>query len=203
MCFETTRPLEGLTANSLQRQRAINRYYENPNYCKKCEKLIQIECGKQANYTRSMTFCSHSCAASFNNLGVSRFNGEGLLKERDQIKCKCGNNITFKATRCDKCRSNEILFKTLNEVKRKQYPHWNQVRRHARKVMNLSNIPKHCPLCSSNEFDAVIEVCHIKDISDFPETALISEVNDISNLTYLCPSHHALFDRKLIRRNEL
>ena len=45
----------------------FNLYYQNPKYCLYCVKLIPYEPRKQTNRRK---FCSHSCAASFNNLGV-------------------------------------------------------------------------------------------------------------------------------------
>lgn len=40
-------------------------YYNRPKHCKFCNKIIPYE-------KRNNDFCSHSCAASFNNLGVQR-----------------------------------------------------------------------------------------------------------------------------------
>ncbi len=54
---------------------------------------------------------------------------------------------------------------------------------------------KECQICG---FDVVVEVCHIKAIAGFPETALMGEVNSLDNLVYLCPNHHAMFDKQLI-----
>lgn len=75
---------------------------------------------------------------------------------------------------------------------------FNSIRHHARKTMKWHKIEKTCKLCKTREFDQVVEVCHIKALSSFPETALIKEVNNINNLIYLCPSHHTLFDKGLI-----
>jgi len=46
--------------------------------------------------------------------------------------------------------------------------------------------------------DKIVEVCHVREISSFPETALMGEVNSLDNLKYLCPNHHKLLDKKLI-----
>jgi len=43
-----------------------------------------------------------------------------------------------------------------------------------------------------------IEVCHRRDVADFPDTALILEINDIKNLTGLCPTHHWEFDHQML-----
>lgn len=41
-----------------------------------------------------------------------------------------------------------------------------------------------------------IEVAHRQDVASFPDSALISEINDISNLVGLCPTHHWEFDNQ-------
>jgi len=39
-------------------------------------------------------------------------------------------------------------------------------------------------------------VAHRKDVSAFPDTATISEINDLANLVGLCPTHHWEFDHQ-------
>lgn len=73
---------------------------------------------------------------------------------------------------------------------------YNNVRAWARRVMERHGPIKVCSMC---DFDIVVEVCHIKPIKDFPETALMSEVNSLDNLVYLCPNHHAMYDKGLIQ----
>ena len=41
-----------------------------------------------------------------------------------------------------------------------------------------------------------VEVAHRKDVSSFPDSALISEINDLTNLVGLCPLHHWEFDHQ-------
>jgi len=35
-------------------------------------------------------------------------------------------------------------------------------------------------------------------VSDFPDAALIAEINDIANLVALCPNHHWEFDHGVL-----
>lgn len=72
---------------------------------------------------------------------------------------------------------------------------YNNIRKWARKTMDRIGPAKECQICG---FNVVVEVCHIKGIREFPETALMGEVNSLSNLVYLCPNHHAMFDRGLL-----
>jgi hypothetical protein len=37
-------------------------------------------------------------------------------------------------------------------------------------------------------------VCHRRDVADFPDTATVREINALSNLVGLCPTHHWEFD---------
>ena len=52
--------------------------------------------------------------------------------------------------------------------------------------------------CAACGYSKHTEVCHIRPIRDFPITALISDVNDPSNLIRLCPNCHWEFDHGLI-----
>lgn len=65
------------------KQKRRNEYNKCPNRCKHCSIILPYE--KKRN-----KFCSHSCAASFNNLGTSRNpigkNGKGSTRKIPQIK---------------------------------------------------------------------------------------------------------------------
>lgn len=65
------------------------------------------------------------------------------------------------------------------------------IRRHAVKVYETSDKPKECNSCG---YDKHYEVCHIKAVSDFPDEALVEEINSIDNLMALCPNCHWEFD---------
>ena len=48
-----------------------------------------------------------------------------------------------------------------------------------------------------------VDVAHIKPVRYFPESALLSEINDPKNLLFLCPNHHAEFDGKMLSLEEI
>ena len=50
-----------------------------------------------------------------------------------------------------------------------------------------SSIEQKCIICGYNKH---IEVAHIKAVSEFDDSALISEINALNNLIPLCPNHH-------------
>ena len=52
----------------LERKLAIEKYYENPNICKFCNKIIQVRDNENPFQTRQKQFCNLSCAAKFNNI---------------------------------------------------------------------------------------------------------------------------------------
>lgn len=53
-------------------------------------------------------------------------------------------------------------------------------------------------VCKNCNYSKHIEVCHIKPISDFPDSATIEEINCVENLIPLCPNCHWEFDNGLI-----
>lgn len=52
--------------HSFYKQKAIDKYYNNPKICLNCGKIISYE--KNRNNSGRIKFCSQSCAASYNNL---------------------------------------------------------------------------------------------------------------------------------------
>lgn len=43
-------------------------------------------------------------------------------------------------------------------------------------------------------YDRHVDICHKRDIADFPDNTLLKTVNHIDNLVALCPTHHWEFD---------
>lgn len=191
MSFEQVRNLNGLKGIEYSRQKSINEYYKSPNYCKECGNVIMIRLGERACLVKKKKFCNHSCAAKLNNRNTRR-------GPKARNLCVCGKKLNRKSKMCFECRDNAYMDRPIELLKRKQYPHWTRVRAHAKKQMVKFGVERKCIKCMTNEFESVLEVCHRRDITKFPLTALIREVNHINNLVYLCPSHHALFDRGLI-----
>lgn len=87
-------------------------------------------------------------------------------------------------------------------VNRGKHPRvrFNGIRSEARLALKKAGIEKKCCICG---FDVVVEVHHIRAVTDFPFSATIAEVNDLSNLLYLCPNHHVMVDKGLITTEEL
>ena len=71
----------------------------------------------------------------------------------------------------------------------------SSIQKDARITYQASSKPKQCIICG---YDKHYEVAHIKAVSDFDGTALISEINNIDNLIALCPNHHWEYDNGLL-----
>lgn len=57
-----------------------------------------------------------------------------------------------------------------------------------------------CQICG---YDNHAEICHIKPISEFEDTATLYEINNLDNIMILCPNHHWEFDHGLMSEEDL
>jgi ribosomal protein L19E len=76
----------------------------------------------------------------------------------------------------------------------------NLIGMNAKAILVMNNIEKECKECKSTFHS---EACHIKPIISFNDNALLSEINSLDNLAYLCPNHHAVLDRPRNRLKEV
>jgi hypothetical protein len=214
------------------RQRSLDKYYADPNYCLNCGEVIQVKDNEVPAATRSRKFCSRSCAAHCNNhLYPKRKAGVLVVDSQEgtvsRVCRKCG--IVFEVGRyssgkpkwrkhCDTCvsktrseKSREIcerngtsLPKPVGDMTKKElrehyawHLHYKTtIGKHAKKVFLLSGQEKVCKNCG---FIHGVQICHIKGIATFADESLVSEINDASNLTPLCPNCHWLFDHDLLK----
>ena len=70
--------IASLKTHNEQKQKRIEEYNLNPTKCKNCGKVLDYK-------HRHNKFCSHSCSASFNNIGVVR-NGNPKQKNTKDLK---------------------------------------------------------------------------------------------------------------------
>ena len=163
-----------------------------------------INCQTQ---TSNPKFCCRSCAAKFNN----RLNPKKPYSRKSlPNKCKsCNTPILARHAHCSDCRISipgtkgiyPIETKTLQESidsVGKTANRYRSIRDSARNKLIASGIPSCCNNCNYNKH---VEVCHIKSISSFPLDTKIAEINNISNLIYLCPNCHWEFDNDLLDIN--
>ena len=157
-------------------------------YCNFCGKPVQRTLSEIARNTTGRFYCSSACAASVNNCAA--------VKRKRRKSCRrCGSLILSNVTYCALCypAKHYLTGKTLAAAvgNRKDANRYTGIRGNARKAFFASDRPKCCAVCG---YDKHIEVCHVRDISEFPMDTLISVVNSLDNLVALCPNHHWEFD---------
>lgn len=152
-------------------------------------------CKNCNNETENPSFCSKSCAATFNN---RKFPKRKLFK----IKCvKCHtelNRTSYKDRRrtlCESCNPMIVDWEsiTYGEVRERRSFQKNSRIRELSRNKFLKHNPN--PSCHNCGYSKHVEVCHIKGISTFSTDTKISEINDLKNLVGLCPNCHWEFDQ--------
>ena len=179
-----------------------------PKYCcHKCSSdaknqgnktVICKECGKEYSipmheYNRKIEegsnfFCSRSCAAKFNNKAFPK-------------RQKNAKEEAKKKEKKQPCRDFELGRYVGYEEKEKYVTtKCSQIRKDARRFMDIeSKQEKVCYYCKNHEFDNILEVHHKIGILEFDRHTKISEINSDSNLVWLCPNHHKMVERGLIK----
>lgn len=142
-------------------------------------------------------YCSRTCS------NIHRPRRKKKLNLCEYIQC---NNYTsfYRDKYCTDCKSiGRHLFSKVGGklpeestkgdlIKRNSTNKFDCIRARARKM--LENEIKNNPKCEHCGWDYHVEVCHIKPICEFPDSALITEINNRSNLKLLCPNCHWILD---------
>ena len=154
-------------------------------------------CGTDTSNPR---YCGRSCAAKVNNKIPKR------KRASSRYSCaSCGEPIPHNRKYCQsgKCLPYYVNWSevTLKEVREKRkYQVNSRIRDLSRRKYLHSDSPKKCVIC---DYAIHFEVCHIKGISSFPETATLSEINNLGNLVALCRNHHWELDHGLLETDAL
>ncbi len=146
-----------------QSRDARQRYAENPKYCLECEQLLPYE-------KRYNKFCNASCAASYNNRGVTRH-------IKGSKVCACGNVKKSQNQYCSDCIEKRVYSRVydLKDAKNDKI----------RKRILLENRPHQCEVCGLRDWrsDPIpLELDHIDGNADN---------NQEHNLRLICPNCHA------------
>lgn len=155
---------------------------------------------------RKNWFCSQLCNGKYQSIKLKK-----ELKETECSFChikfrkklrKNKNNTYFCSRQClGKSRKKiKTSIKKLGELDQKTkgqlieelgyFGARSSIQTHARKKKRNLN----CYVC---DYSIYCEVCHIKAVKDFPNSALICEINAVENLVELCPNHHWEMDNNL------
>lgn len=102
--------LGGQTSARKQREAALARYQQNPNYCLACGSAIVVRDNEKVTSVRRRKFCGQSCAATYNNRLIQ--------KRHKTTHCGgCGELIQAARKYCsDHCR------KTIRQMRARQKP---------------------------------------------------------------------------------
>ena len=191
---------EAAAASAIKsRLRAIKAYMTNPVLCGFCGKVVLVADGERPSQTKKKRFCDASCAASFNNQGRIRNPAGGQPPQqgvpRQAKPCeRCGRstkNKCFCSRSCHATPYTKPLEQTTKGELFRNRPTWQAARSviqgHARRILFASNPNPACHICG---YDRHVEVAHKHPVKDFPDNALVSEINQLENLLLLCPNHH-------------
>jgi hypothetical protein len=170
------------------RKEALEKYYKDPNVCKNCSKVIEVNENERASTVKKKIFCNRSCSTQYNN----------------RIKPKRKKRIREKKIKESKDKENLYFELTKEELENKHggtYFNWRaSISKNARKTFNNSGLCKKCIVCG---YDNHVDIAHIVPVSEFDKSAKLSEINGMINLVPLCPNHHWEFDSGLITREEI
>jgi ribosomal protein L40E len=102
----------------------------------------------------------------------------------------CYGPKSYNARTCRSCRYGPLGKRTLGELREKR----GTFAFHA-KLRGLARTAYKRPLaCAACGYDRHVDICHIRDVADFPPEATVDEVNDPSNLIALDKRCHWEFD---------
>lgn len=117
------------------------------------------------------------------------------LKKNNFCSTSCANRARYRIKKV-KVKPKKITnFEKLKTLSKgnvfEKYKSWQTARsmiaKHARKVLHESHLDKKCHVCGYNLH---VEVCHIRDVKDFPSSVKLEKINSLENLIYLCRNHH-------------
>lgn len=155
--------------------------------CYNCKKVIYR--AKSKVTPSSKHYCSRTCAVIVNNKNR-------LKTYTRKVQCGCGGFKYAVSKGCNACKQSATTQRFLNstfaEYKQRSnnesYKYYARIRGDTRKhAERYYDMPKLCHICG---YSFYVELCHIKAISSFPDTATMAEINAKENLVYLCPNHH-------------
>ena len=150
--------------------------------CKECGIEIEYPRVKDRPYSRRrIQYCDdcRSIVRSEKARKLQRENGNGFSKPPEEMT---------KGELKKECEGKHFLTfrNTMSKMARKNY--------------QASDRPKQCKVCG---YEKHYEVCHLRSITEFPDDALVSEINHVSNLEALCPTHHWELDKGLLSKETL
>lgn len=154
---------------------------------------VCVECSKEYEYLRGTN--------------TQKLCGSCQYKAKGSKLCpRCGNRrIKNTAQRCIDCYLSDVRSITIGEI-RSMYKDKTalavaaKIRGYGATIYKNSGKPKYCINCGYSKF---FEVCHIRPVKDFPDTATMAEVHALDNLIALCCNCHWEHDHGMLTLEEI
>ena len=178
------------------KEQKIKLYNQKPRKCEGCNQDVLVSQHSKLVDTDRKRFCSRSCAVATTNRTHPRHRNK---KQRECIACASAfethGETRLQQQLCLTCYVKEANKSGETTISKISHSH---IRAHARRVLPPEG--GSCACCGYNVF---VEICHINPVSSFPDSTLLSVVNDPSNLIRLCPNHHKELDFGHLDKDEL
>jgi len=193
------------------RLEALQRYKENPVICKYCGVYLIVYPKDRICHIRKKIYCSQHCFGKDSNAERVANNNRGYKPKKPKKQCLGCEKKLYPRTKgnyCIRCRADNMIAKFSQRTKKSVFEQFDgrwdccraTITKHARKMYLRSDREKYCIVC---KYDKHFEVCHIKSVEEFEDTATIAEINALTNVISLCPNHHWEFDNGLLNKEEL
>jgi len=171
------------------RELVLANYYKSPSICKFCNSIIEVKDGERIPEVKRRSFCNQSCNSRFQSC-----KRKGIQHENFSFAIKKPYRKRGVKPLEEYMEEISIRNKTKGELFSKR-SNWQSARSSiqgdARKSFfeNISNVK-----CQHCNYSLHVDVCHIKPVSNFDDSTLISDINNINNLMGLCKNHHWEYD---------
>jgi hypothetical protein len=127
------------------------------------------------------SFCSRRCAAQYKS--AERATG-------GPVCAACGGPKSYTGDTCRACWSLQFASRTLGELRAQYgtYAFHAKVRGLARTAYKGQ---RECAACG---YSLQVDICHVRDVASFPDSATVGDVNNPANLVALDKRCHWEFD---------
>ena len=192
-----------------QREKALERYYKNPNKCRHCGEVIHVKAHGKVWDAQIKKYCNSSCQNK--HLNPQRRQKTAVCKTcgktYERYRTPCG--VWSCSKNCQDCqslgngRSIGFMYKTKEQVYQEyntKYSARNAIASNAQVIYKNKVGSYKCHLCG---YDKHVEICHINSVSDHEDSATMLQINHIKNLIALCPNCHWEFDNNMLDEPQL
>lgn len=154
---------------------------------------------------KNVNFALNLAQPTYNNINHNPDRKFGPSKTIFYNCIVCGEQLDSERKYCQfhaksKSFNPDITLKELKSSYEFKANRFAKIRSSARSLANTLGMLDSCLLCG---YGKIVEVCHIRHISSFPDSATYGEVNSPTNLIGLCPNHHWELDHQKLSDGDL